>query len=175
MTEAAARELAVEYFASRFGIDRAAFDPYRIVEQGPSLWLVSRAMPAFAALRPFEPQNPGVRLLRRLKGPQGEYLKPTSFGLAVVGAGATRNAVDLSADELWAFLGAEPVRRERGRGRERERFPGCDAGGYVAVRFEGHVLGCGLLTAERGLVSQVPEAHGRAVRTSLFLAPRLDA
>ncbi|MGH7295592.1 MAG: hypothetical protein ACRELB_11690, partial [Polyangiaceae bacterium] len=49
-------------------------------------------------------------------------------------------------------------------------FPGVAAGGFVIVRYDGRVLGCGLMTAA-GLVSQIPAAAGREVRSSLFLAP----
>jgi NOL1/NOP2/sun family putative RNA methylase len=155
-----ARERVARYFEERFGIPRASFEPFHVYEGGHSAWLASRAMPRPEALAPWDPQNAGIRLLRYLKGPAGPYEKPTSHGLAVVGRGATRAAIDLSEKEMWAFLRGEPVRR---------RAAGVE-GGYVIARYEGWVLGCGLQTAE-GVVSQIPVASGENARSSLFLAP----
>lgn len=154
------KEHAIRYFAGRFGIPPETFDRYNVYHAGPSAWIASRAMPPPEALRPWDPQNAGIRLLRYLKGPSGPYEKPTSHGLAVIGAAATRAVADLHEPELWAFLRGEPVKR---------RFPGLE-GGYAIVRYEGYVLGCGLQTAE-GLISQIPTASGVEVRSSLFLAP----
>jgi NOL1/NOP2/sun family putative RNA methylase len=156
----AVRDRVCRYFEERFGVPRATFDPFGLYEAGHAAWLASRAMPRPETLGPWDPQNAGIRLLRYLKGPGGAYEKPTSYGLAVVGRGATRNAVDLAEPEMWAFLRGEPVRR---------RFPGVE-GGYVVVRYAGWVLGCGLQTAD-GLISQIPTASGTTVRSSLFLAP----
>jgi NOL1/NOP2/sun family putative RNA methylase len=157
---AEARERAIRYFDERFGIGASAFERYAVQDFGPSTWLTSRAMPYPGHLRSYEPQNPGLRLLRHLKGKEGAYEKPTSHALQVLGAGATRAVADLREDELWAFLRGDPVRR---------RFDGLK-GGYAIVRFAGHVLGCGLQTAD-GLVSQIPKEHGLTVRSSLFLSP----
>jgi 16S rRNA C967 or C1407 C5-methylase (RsmB/RsmF family) len=154
------RERVIAYFVERFGIPPEVFAPYRIYQVGPAAWIASRAMPHPDRLRPWDPQNAGIRLLRTLKGPVGPYEKPTSYGLAVVGRAATRNAADLSEPELWRFLRGEPVRR---------RFPGLDHG-YAVVRYEGYVIGCGLMTAA-GLVSQIPSQPGLEVQRSLFLAP----
>jgi 16S rRNA C967 or C1407 C5-methylase (RsmB/RsmF family) len=155
-----AHERVARFFTERYGLPPETFAPYRIVDAGPSAWLASRAMPSPAALRPWDPQNAGIRLLRYLKGQTGTYEKPTSHGLAVIGRGATRNAADLTEPEVWTFLRGEPVTR---------RFPGIQSG-YAVVRYEGYVLGCGLQTAA-GLVSQIPASSGVEVRSSLFLAP----
>ncbi|HVY62270.1 MAG TPA: hypothetical protein VHF22_11490, partial [Planctomycetota bacterium] len=157
---AEARERALRYFDERFGIPPAAFERHAVQDFGPSTWLTSRAMPYPGHLRAWDPQNPGLRLLRHLKGKDGAYEKPTSHALQVLGLAASRAVADLREDELWPFLRGEPVRR---------RFDGL-RGGYAVVRFGGHVLGCGLQTAE-GLVSQIPKEHGLEARTSLFLAP----
>lgn len=154
------RERVARFFFERFGIPRETFDRYNVFESGPAAWLASHAMPPPQVLRAWDPQNAGIRLLRHLKGPAGLYEKPTSFGLAVIGRGATRNVADLSEPEMWAFLRGEAIAW---------RFPGLDHG-YAIVRYEGYVLGCGLQTAE-GLRSQIPAASGIQARTSLFLAP----
>jgi 16S rRNA C967 or C1407 C5-methylase (RsmB/RsmF family) len=156
--EARARALAT--FEERFGVAPAAFERFAVHDFGPAMWLGSRAMPHPSRLGGFEAQNPGLRLLRHLRGPDGPYEKPTSHALQVLAGGATRGTADLRDDEVFAFLRGEPVRR---------RFPGLHKG-YAIARFGGYVLGCALVTSE-GLVSQIPEAHGLGVRSSLFLAP----
>jgi NOL1/NOP2/sun family putative RNA methylase len=154
------RARTVKYFEERFGIGEAAFAPYSVHDFGPSTWLTSKALPHPGTLRAYEPQNPGLRLLRHLKGKEGGYEKPTSHGMQVLGASATKAIADLHEPEIWPFLRGQPVKRA---------FPGLK-GGYVLVRYAGFVLGCGLMTAE-GLVTQIPEVHGLTVKNSLFLAP----
>lgn len=155
-----ARSRAIRYFDERFGIGEAAFARYGVQDAGPSTWLTSPQMPHASTLRGYQPQNPGLRLIRHLHGKDGDYEKPTSHALQVLGAAATRNVADLREDELWAFLRSEPIGR---------RFDGLK-GGYAIVRFAGHVIGCGLQTAA-GLVSQIPQSSSLTVKSSLFLAP----
>jgi len=161
---AEARAVAQHYFEERFGIDAATFDPYTVHDFGPSMWLASKAMPHPMRLAGFEAQNPGLRLLRHLRGKDGSYEKPTSHALQMLGKGATKMAADLREDEVFPFLEGAVIRR---------KFPGLDKG-YAIARFGEHVLGCALITAD-GLVSQIPEAHGMTVKSSLFLAPKAGA
>ncbi len=157
---AEARARALRYFEERFGIGEAAFAGREVHDFGPSTWLTSRSMPHPGALRAYDPQNPGLRLIRHLHGKEGDYDKPTSHGLQVLAAKASRNVADLRDDELWRFLRGEPVER---------RFDGL-RGGYAIVRFAGYVVGCGLQTAA-GLISQIPQSSSLTVKSSLFLAP----
>jgi hypothetical protein len=153
-------EAVLAYFAERFGIPAAAFEPYQVMIFGQAAWLASKAMPSLAGLAAWEGQNPGVRLLRDLR----THVKPTSAGLRIVGASATRNVAELRADEVWPFLAREPVRR-----------PLPVLSGFAVVRLadSGPVLGCGLMTGD-GLVSQVPDTQTGDVKTSLYLAPRAE-
>ena len=154
------RTRVIYYFRERFGIPESAFEGCSIVEFGSSAWLTSCAMPHPARLGKWRPQNPGLRLLRYLKG----YQKPTSCGLQRVATSAVRAVADLREDELWAFFRGEPVGR---------RFPGLTSG-YAIVRFAGHVIGCGLQTSE-GLVTQIPLAQRQTVLNSFFLVPSRPA
>jgi len=112
---------ALSYFRERFGVDEL---PGRVVERGDALWLTTASgelpegIPAAAM---------GVRLLRR--GERG--LKPTSFGLMLLGDRIRDRRVNLSRHELEALLQGRTLTR-------RDLTPG-----YVALCFEGDVLGCG--------------------------------
>lgn len=157
---ARARDDVLRYFAERFGVAAAAFDPYGVLVFGSSAWLVSRAMPDLATLRGLEPQNPGVRLLRDL----GTFVKPTSAGLRLLGHAATRNVADIGPDDVWPFLERKPIPPPAGAALE----PGF---AVVRLRGERYTIGCGILTRD-GLVSQLPDSHAAGLKASLFLAPR---
>ena len=140
---------ALTYFRERFGVEEL---PGRVVERGDALWLTTASgelpegIPTIAM---------GVRLLRR----HGRGLKPTSFGLMLLGDRIRAQRVNLSRSELEALL--------QGRTLTRKDLPP----GYVALCFEGDVLGCGHVKGEL-LRCQIPRGRRQELLTALSAARR---
>jgi len=129
----------LEYLESRFGIARERFDAFTFFESGSAVWIFA-ASPHAAELGALKLEAAGVPLIRRKK----RGLKPTTAGLRIVGHWATRNVIDLGADDAVSFLSRRTI-----AGRYETD------GGFVIVRAGGEVLGCGLVSA-KGLESQIP-------------------
>ena len=111
---------ALTYFRERFGVEEL---PGRVVERGDSLWLTTAPeMPNGIKIHSL-----GIRLLRKQK----KGLKPTSFGLMLLGDRIRAQRVNLSRSDLENLLQGRTLTRK-------DLTPG-----YVALCFEGDVLGCG--------------------------------
>ncbi|GIW72089.1 MAG: hypothetical protein KatS3mg102_1631 [Planctomycetota bacterium] len=157
----ALRERALAYLRERFGLQLpAAWPGTRLQAAGRSVWLVAEAMPAWQALAPWRPQNPGLRLVRE----RGGRLKPTSYGLIALGAALVRGRVELQAEQLGALLRGERIAR-----------PGAELSalgpGYVAAAAGGRVLGCAWL-GTAGLRGEIPRDAARRVQQALFVLGR---
>jgi NOL1/NOP2/sun family putative RNA methylase len=155
-------ERARSYMGERFGVDLAQLPDARAIAHGRTVWLVSPEMPPPPTLGRWQGQNPGLRLVRD----RTSRLKPTTHGLIALGGRLTRGVVDVSPDDVQALL----------RGERNEHAAGADAdalaGGYVAVRSAGRVVGCAFVRRD-GLVGQVPKDLARRVQEALFvLGPR---
>jgi len=133
---------ALTYFRERFGVEEL---PGRVVERGDSLWLTTAPeMPNGIKIHSL-----GIRLLRKQK----KSLKPTSFGLMLLGDRIRAQRVNLSRSDLENLLQGRTLTRK-------DLTPG-----YVALCFEGDVLGCGHVTG--GLLRcQIP----RGRRQELLIA-----
>ena len=111
---------ALTYLRERFGVEEL---PGRVVERGDSLWLTTAPeMPNGIKIHSL-----GIRLLRKQK----KSLKPTSFGLMLLGDRIRAQRVNLSRSDLENLLQGRTLTRK-------DLTPG-----YVALCFEGDVLGCG--------------------------------
>lgn len=121
------RHVPEAYFERRFGVPRRVLAPYLFYAQGKarSVWMGSRDLSG-----PGDPEFQGMRCLRL----EGHDSKPTSAALIHLAPHLSRSVVDASQEQALDFLAGD-------------RFtPDTDASsGYVAVRFRGDVLGCGLL------------------------------
>jgi len=97
-------------------------------------------------------ESAGIPLLRT----KNSMWKPTTTGLHLFGLHATRNVIDLEGEALQAFL-------------KREVIDGSLPlePGFVIVRCEGKVLGCGIY-GKGGLRSQLPEKRGKPFRGKLY-------
>ena len=111
---------ALTYFRERFGVEEL---PGRVVERGDSLWLTT----APEVPEGVKVHSLGIRLLRKQK----KSLKPTSFGLMLLGDRIRAQRVNLSRSDLENLLQGRTLTRK-------DLTPG-----YVALCFEGDVLGCG--------------------------------
>jgi len=135
------RRAILAYFLERFGIPLEAFKGVRLLRRAGTIWAVAEAPGLDEALERLKVQTAGIPLLR-VKSPKW---KPTTFGLQIFGRYARKNIVDLRDGEVGPFLRGETIRR-----------PLPAESGYVIVRWQGHLLGCGLYSQKGGLRSQIP-------------------
>jgi NOL1/NOP2/fmu family ribosome biogenesis protein len=89
-------------------------------------------------------RSAGIPLLRT----KPSMWKPTTAGLHLFGLHATRNVCDLEGEARQAFLKREAI-----------NGPLPLEPGFVIVRWQGKVLGCGIYGKGR-LRSQLPEKRG---------------
>lgn len=111
----------LKYLEERFGIEK--LEGYRLEKKSGDLWLVSDQVDT-----ELEVETWGVRLLRNKE----RGFKPTSYALQFLGDKISRNIIEVDRSELLMLL-----KREGMIDRD------LDEDGYVALKFEGRVIGCG--------------------------------
>jgi NOL1/NOP2/fmu family ribosome biogenesis protein len=136
--------MILDYFLERFGIPAEAFDGFCFLMGERKIWVVRDHPELERILNQLKVESAGIPLLRT----KISLWKPTTAGLQFFGGHATRNLIDLEANALQAFLNREPIDGP---------FP--VEPGFVIVRHEGKVLGCGVYGKGR-LRSQLPEKRG---------------
>ncbi|MEM4598254.1 MAG: hypothetical protein QW400_01025 [Candidatus Diapherotrites archaeon] len=135
-------EKEIEDLLLIFGVKRELLENYNIEKIGNSYWLTSKGLKSFEG---FNVQCKGLRIAERTK----LGLKPTSYGLQFFGQQIKENVVDLKKDELLSIIKGKPIAKS------------CKDG-YIALRLEGYVVGCGL--CKKGLVySQLPKSIATAL------------
>lgn len=133
-----------DYLDDRFGVDPADAEPLVLIERSGDYWLASP--------HPVEGdvETRGFRFVRV----QQIGLKPTTYALQFLGDRIMKNRVSLSRQQLQALLDGEMVEAD------------ADSEGYVALVYEGRVVGCGMY--RNGTVStRIPK--GRAQHLKHFL------
>jgi len=179
----------IDWWCRRFDVTPDRFEGLHAYERGGSIWLSTHpAVPDWHGL-----QAVGLRVVRGPGGGRnrgraggaagaggaggaagaggaGTAWKPTSLGLMRFAAGARRNVVDLTRGALFDLLRGHRVDGSGPGALHRGIEPvGPIDGGYVALRWQGEILGCGFVDA-RGLRSALP--HGRAQELlTCLLAP----
>jgi hypothetical protein len=133
------RKAILAYFQERFGIPEEAFDGFRLLKKGRTIWAVKDGPNLDQLLNLLKVDAAGVPLIRIRTTMQ----KPTTAGLRLWQA--TRYVIDLDDEALEEFLN---------RGVLLKTFPA--ESGYVVVRWRGEVLGCGLYSKGK-LRSQIPK------------------
>lgn len=124
-----------EKYLRKFGVEEV---PGTLVFRHAAFWLTTaEAIPEGVKVHAV-----GIRLLRV----QGHLLKPTSFGLMVLGPRVKNRRVELTRQELRELLLGRPLKK-----------PGLPHG-YVALCLDGEVLGCGEVRGET-LRGQIPRAR----------------
>ncbi|MBC5793032.1 MAG: hypothetical protein H8Z69_03250 [Nanohaloarchaea archaeon] len=132
-------EEAWNYLENRFGVDRERMQEFRIVPNSGDYWLTSKQMET-----DLEVETYGFRLLRTT----GRGLKPTTYALQFLDGRIEKNIVELDRDELLKLL-----KREEMISREMSEE------GYVALEYDGRVVGCGFYKGEK-VSSRVPKGRG---------------
>jgi len=139
------RHRLAEYFADRFGVNPGFWEDFTVYERSGSIWVSSAEVDHDDAA-----MASGLRALRDTN----LGLKPTTYFLQFLDDAIERNVYELEDEELERLVF------------ERETLE-CDMdGGYVALRFRGRIIGCGLVTS-RGLETQIPKSRGNDLEAML--------
>ena len=127
----------VRELSERFGIPREAFDRLAAVEDQETVFVATPEVMEFDAVRPM---RRGIRLARLYP----YSLKPTTFGMQVLGRQATRNVIDLSDEQAKSLINGGTLNADV----EADN-------GFVLVRWRGFVAGVGFYKRPV-LKSQIP-------------------
>ena len=121
----------------RFGIPKDAFAGLRALEDQETIFVGTREVMEFDAVRPM---RRGMRLARMYP----YSLKPTTFGMQVLGRQATRNVIELSDEQARRLVNGESLSIE------------ADAeNGFVLLKWQGFIAGVGFYKRPV-LKSQIP-------------------
>lgn len=119
---------AWNYLEERFNISKTDLEGYRIIKKSGDFWITSDVEQP-----DLEYETVGIRFLRDT----GKYLKPTTYGLQILGDKISSACVDVSQEELEVLLDGDMIERNL----DVEK-------GYVALVYKGEVVGCGLYKDE---------------------------
>ena len=137
------REPPLAFWEEEFGVPPAVFEGFDVYALGASkVWIVDAAVPVDG---PPERETVGLPFLRVNQ----EHWKPTTAALQRFGDQVSRNVVDLDADQARRFVAGDTVEAT---------YPELPSLGYVAARYDGEVLGCGLYFPGE-LRSQIPKGR----------------
>jgi NOL1/NOP2/fmu family ribosome biogenesis protein len=133
----------VKYMAERFGIHKEVFRNYTFRESGEKVYIMSPDI-ADKDVSGLRIRGTGIVFGRFFK--KEDKIKPTTNMLQIFGKFATKNIVELTEEEKSQYLRGFDIEREM------------DAeNGYVIVKHEQDVLGCGLYVSG-SLKNQIPKA-----------------
>lgn len=121
----------------RFGVEEGDLEGLSFVEVSGDVWLASEEETS------LEAETRGIRAVRVMD----IGLKPTTYLLQLLGGKLSRNVVEVDEEEFRALLNGDMIERK------------LDEKGYVAIKFDGKVFGCGFYMDEL-VSSRIPE--GRA-------------
>ncbi len=121
----------------RFGIPKDAFAGLRALEEQETIFVGTDEVMGFDAVRPM---RRGIRMARVYP----YSLKPTTFGMQVLGRQATRNVIDVSDEQARRLINGESLSIESDV-----------ENGFVLLRWKGFVAGVGFYKRPV-LKSQIP-------------------
>jgi NOL1/NOP2/fmu family ribosome biogenesis protein len=127
----------VRELSERFGIPAETLDRLAAVEEQETVFVGTPEVMEFDAVRPM---RRGIRLARVYP----YSLKPTTFGMQVLGGHATRNVIDLSDEQAKLLINGGSLSTDV----EADN-------GFVLVRWRGFVVGVGFYKRPV-LKSQIP-------------------
>lgn len=131
---------AWSYLEDRFGVERSDLEEFRLEKVSGDVWLVSRELKTG-----MEVETHGIRFIRVMD----IGLKPTTYGLQLLGDRIKKNVVELDREDLVTLLEREEMLERKGFKK-----------GYVALEFEGRIIGCGFYK-DRKVSSRVPKGRGK--------------
>jgi len=127
----------VRELSERFGIPREVFDRLAEVEDQETVFVGTPEVMEFGAVRPM---RRGIRLARMYP----YSLKPTTFGMQVLGGEATRNVVDVNDEQAKQLINGGSLNIEVEA-----------TNGFVLIRWRRFVAGVGFYKRPV-LKSQIP-------------------
>jgi NOL1/NOP2/fmu family ribosome biogenesis protein len=127
----------VRELSERLGIPREVFDRLEVIEEQETVFVGTPEVMKFDAVRPM---RRGIRLARVYP----YSLKPTTFGMQVLGGQATRNVIDVDDQQAKLLINGGTLRTES----EVDN-------GFVLIRWWGFVAGVGFYKRPV-LKSQIP-------------------
>lgn len=131
---------AWSYLEERFGIQEEDLKRFQLKEVSGDIWIVSRQTET-----ELEVETYGVRFIRVMD----IGLKPTTYGLQLLGDRIEKNVVKLDKDEMEKLLRREEMVERK-----------MDDKGYVALRFEDRIIGCGFYKDDK-VSSRIPKGRGK--------------
>ncbi len=145
----AAQRSRVERLVQRFGLPPGSPARLRLLRRGRR-WLHAVADDHRPPAEP-EPRFLGIPLFKL----DASQPKPTTAAALLLGRHATRNVIEVDADQLAATLSRRPFAPRS------DQLEGCDDAGFLILRHRGIPLGAGLLAKRDGCLvveSQVPRS-----------------
>jgi len=133
-------EDAWNYIGERFGVERSNLEGFRIKKVAGDYWLISKQLDT-----KLEVETYGFRFVRIT----GRGLKPTTYGLQFLGDRISKNIVKLDKQEFLNLLDREEMIDRK-----------MEEKGYVALEFEGQIVGCGYYMNEK-VSSRIPKGRGK--------------
>lgn len=127
----------VRELKERFGIPDEVFDRLAAVEDQETVFVGTPEVMGFDDVRPM---RRGIRLARVFP----HSLKPTTFGMQVLGRHATRNVIDVSDEQAKRLINGGSVSADFGA-----------ENGFVLLRWRGFTVGVGFYKRPV-LKSQIP-------------------
>ena len=127
----------VRELSEKFGIPKDVFDRLVAIEDQETVFVGTREVMDFDQVRPM---RRGIRMARVYP----YSLKPTTFGMQILGGEATRNVIDLSDEQAKLLINGGSLRTDA----EAEN-------GFVLVMWRGFVVGVGFYKRPV-LKSQIP-------------------
>lgn len=134
---------AWDYLKERFGVTREDISEYDLKQVSGDIWIVSDGLETG-----LEVETYGIRFIRVMD----IGLKPTTYGLQLIEEQIEKNVVELDQEEMIDMLD-----RERMVPREMEED------GYVALKYEGRIVGCGFYKGEK-VSSRIPKGRSKELR-----------
>ncbi|MCS7254228.1 MAG: NOL1/NOP2/sun family putative RNA methylase [Armatimonadota bacterium] len=145
----------LDYFNERFGIPPQIFNGLNFIESADSVWMTSADLGYLGMLGRVS--SVGMRLAHIIDG----RFKPTSYALAWLQPHIKSSTVNITLNELVTLLLGQPIKLHADVSR-----------GYVAIAFEGDILGCGFYTGDE-LRCEMPKGRRAELLDVLYCEHRL--
>ncbi len=128
------REAILSFLEERFGLSPSLFKEYEMLKGASNFWLFPKKAP-WDKLKELTPETVGLLFLREVS----HYLKPTSAFLQRFGRWANKNVVEITREQFNLL-------------EKRKKIEPIDLPiepGYVILKHEGWILGCGLYLSNK--------------------------